>query len=120
MHSKELAILIGQFISERKATDIVILNISKLTFLADYFVIATVTSERHIQALISELKDELHKQKISPLGLEGAEMGRWGVADYDDVVLHLYLEEARKFYDLEELWGDATRLELTNLELTNK
>lgn len=112
MNSKDLALFIGQFVQQKKAKDILILDVSKITVLADYFIIATCLSERHTQALVNDIKEDLHKQKIYPLGVEGVESGRWVIADYDDVVLHLYVEEARKFYDLEELWGDATRVTL--------
>ncbi len=112
MNSKELAILIAKFVRENKAKDIVILNVMKLTPITDYFVICTGLTNRHVQALAHDLQKEMNQHKIHIIGNEGYTAGSWAILDYDDVVVHIYIEATRKFYDLEDLWGDAEKLEL--------
>ncbi len=97
-------------IEEKQATDIVLLDIHEQTSIADYFVIATVDNERQAKAIEDELLETLRlEQNIRPLGVEGVEnrQGGWALLDYGDVVVHLFTEEAREFYKLEELWNKA-------------
>ncbi len=97
-------------IEEKQATDIVLLDIHEQTSIADYFVIATVDNERQAKAIEDELLETLRiEQNIRPLGIEGAEnrTGGWVLLDYGDVIVHLFTEEARDYYRLEELWNKA-------------
>ncbi|MCC9074515.1 ribosome silencing factor [Litorilinea aerophila] len=97
-------------VEEKQATDIVLLDIHDQTTIADYFVIATVDNERQAQAIESDLLEKLKvEQNIRPLGIEGSqERGSgWILLDYGDVIVHLFTEEARQYYKLEELWNKA-------------
>ncbi len=91
--------------------DIVLLDVREQTSIADYFVIATVDNERQARAIEEEMLQNLKvEQNIRPLGLEGVgetDAGGWALLDYGDVIVHLFTEETRKFYNLEELWNKA-------------
>ncbi|MCL4478486.1 MAG: ribosome silencing factor [Deltaproteobacteria bacterium] len=77
--------------------------------IADYFIICSAQSERQAIAISEHVRDELAKNGIKPIGIEGVRYGRWIVMDYNDVVLHIFLEPIRRFYDLESLWSDTER-----------
>jgi ribosome-associated protein len=97
-------------VEEKQASDIVLLDIHDQTTIADYFVIATVDNERQAKAIEDDLLQKLRvEQNIRPLGIEGVENrgGGWTLVDYGDVILHLFTEEARNHYRLEELWNKA-------------
>ncbi len=83
------------------------LDVSPISPLADYFVIATATSERQSQALVDALRDELRQQQVRPLDIEGDRASGWQLMDYGDVIIHLFSLEKRAFYRLEELWKQA-------------
>lgn len=94
-------------LEDRKAEDIVLLDVREITILADYFVICSGTSERQIRALSSEVPRQLKSEVGSPLSIEGEAGGGWVLIDYGDVVVHIFAPEVRKLYDLEEFWKDA-------------
>lgn len=96
-------------VEEKQASDIVLLDIHEQTSIADYFIIATVDNERQAQAIESEVLEKLKlEQNIRPLGIEGIEnRSGWTLLDYGDVIVHLFTEETRNYYDLEELWSKA-------------
>jgi ribosome-associated protein len=97
-------------VEEKQAIDIVLLDIHEQTDIADYFVIATVDNERQAKAIEDDLLQTLRvEQNIRPLGIEGVENrgGGWTLVDYGDVIVHLFTEEARNYYRLEELWNKA-------------
>lgn len=97
-------------VEEKQAIDIVLLDIHEQTDIADYFVIATVDNERQAKAIEDDLLQTLRvEQNIRPLGIEGVEnrTGGWALVDYGDVIVHLFTEEARNYYRLEELWNKA-------------
>ena len=108
LDSHTLARRIVDLVEEKQATDIVLLDIHELTSLADYFVIATVDNERQARAIENDLLTNLKlEQNIRPLhmdGVQGDGIG-WAVLDYGDVIVHLFTEEMREYYDLEELWS---------------
>ncbi len=111
-----MALLIAQRLSEKQATDIVILDVSGPLVIADYFVVATVRSPRQGQSLAKELDLE-HKalrqtRRRNTGGMETAE-SNWVLLDFDDIVVHLFLPEARAYYGLETLWADVPRLPFT-------
>lgn len=97
---------------EKKALDPVILEMKKVSAVTDYFLIITGKSDRQVQAIARSIEEALEKKGIRPLGLEGSLHGKWVLMDYNDVVVHIFLEPIRKFYDLEGMWGDATRIDL--------
>lgn len=114
--TKQMALLLAQRLSEKQATDIVILDVSGPFVIADYFVVATVRSARQGQALAKELDYE-HKalrqtRRRNTGGMETNE-SNWVLLDFDDIVVHLFLPEARAYYGLETLWADVPRLPFT-------
>lgn len=82
---------------------------------ADYFIVASGTSRRHVQALAEHLDEVLSAAGIEPLGREGLEEGSWILLDYNDVIIHLFLQPLREFYDLEALWAEAPRVTLDHV-----
>ncbi|MEZ4636148.1 MAG: ribosome silencing factor [Caldilineaceae bacterium] len=110
MDSNELARRIVEIIEDKQAADILLLNVSEQTSIATFFVIATVDNERQANAIRDELWEQLQvKEKIRPInaGAPVGNSGGWILLDYGDVILHLFTEEARLHYNLEELWQEA-------------
>lgn len=110
----ELALAAARAAAENRGRDLVLLDLRELTAVFDYFVIATGTSRRQLHAMSEEidrvLQDELGDRR---LGIEGYAESRWIVLDYGNVVVHLFDDEARSYYDLENLWAEAKRIDLT-------
>ena len=98
-------------IDDKKGLGIALLDVSGLLVITDVFVIATGTSRRHVRTLAEETEAQLKEADRRPLRREGMEDGTWVLLDYGDVVVHVFDEETRAYYDLERLWGDAPRLE---------
>ena len=96
--------------SDKKASDVVLLRTSEITTVADYFVICSGRSERQVQALSHGLVDELRKDGIRPLGIEGMGAARWVLLDYGAVIVHVFAPEEREYYGLERLWSGATEV----------
>ena len=105
-----LARRIVDLAEDKKASDIVLLEIGRLTSMADYFVICTGRSDRQLQALASGIMDALRDDGIRPLGVEGKGAARWVLLDYGAVIVHLFAPEEREFYGLERLWSNATQV----------
>lgn len=102
-----LARRIVDLLSDKRAEDILLLDIRGVTFFADYFVIASAETVRHTQALCDALDEELTKDGVSAWGREGEAGSGWVLLDYGDVVVHIFSPEQRSFYDLEGLWREA-------------
>jgi ribosome-associated protein len=96
---------------DNRAKDILVLDLRQATPLVDFFVIITATARRQANAIASEIDQVMKKQGEAKLGLEGSEEGRWILIDYGDFVVHIFSPEYRAFYALEEIWGDAPRLD---------
>ncbi len=94
-------------LSEKQASDIVLLDISDVATFADYFVIATGETKRQIEAVLIALEEELGKADVSPLGREGSPETGWVLLDLGDIVVHIFGPEERSYYDLEGLWHRA-------------
>lgn len=97
-------------VEDKQAADIVLLDVGEQTSIASYFVIATIDNERQAKAIEDEVLQQLRmEQNIRPLGMEGVEenSGGWVLLDYGDVIVHLFTEEKRDYYNLEELWNKA-------------
>lgn len=96
---------------DKKAIDLDVLAVGKLTSIADYFILCSATSERQAQAVadavVSKLQEDL---RVKPLLIEGTPPGRWILLDFGDFIFHVFTEECRRFYGLERLWGDAPNL----------
>jgi ribosome-associated protein len=95
---------------EKKAKDLVILNVKEISAFADYFLICSGTSDRQLRAIAAAIQENLKIAGIMPLGIEGEAAGQWILMDYDDVIIHIFLETVRTFYDLERLWSEAPRM----------
>lgn len=97
---------------EKKAKNVVVLNVKKLSSIADYFIVCSGTSDRQVQAIAASIEEILKKAKKLPLGVEGDRIGKWVLIDYGDVVIHVFYEPVREFYNLERLWSDVPRMEI--------
>lgn len=112
MDSKEKALKIAKILDNKKARDIRILEIGKVSNLGDYFVICSASSNVQAHALSDEVKEKLFEENEVDAGhIEGYAGGTWILMDYSDVLLHIFLDETRAFYDIERLWHDAPELE---------
>ena len=94
-------------LEDRKAEDIVLLDVREVTLLADYFIICSGTSERQIRALSNDLSRQLKSEVGRPLNVEGEAGGGWVLIDYGDVIIHVFAPQTRKLYDLEGFWQEA-------------
>ncbi len=97
---------------DKKAENVLILDVRGLTSYADFFVLASGTSDRQVQAIADSIEETMKKTGERPLGVEGQSNGHWILIDYGDVVCHVMYEDARVHYDLEGLWADAPRISL--------
>jgi ribosome-associated protein len=98
---------------DRKAVDVVALDVSELTSYADTFIIATATSDRHARAIADAIREAETASGSHPLGVEGYDEARWVLIDLGDVIVHVFVQEVRAAYDLERLWSDAESLALS-------
>ena len=97
---------------KKKASDIVLLNLRGIVSYADYFLVCSGRSDRQVQAIAQSIETELEKQGHHALGIEGMSQGRWVLMDYGDVIVHIFQESVRRFYDLEGLWIEAPQVSL--------
>ncbi|MDE6614910.1 MAG: ribosome silencing factor [Clostridia bacterium] len=102
--------LICKLLDEKKARDIVIVDIGKLTVIADHFVICSARSNTQVKALVDAVDEGMSKAGCEPLRVEGKQEGRWAVLDYGDVIVHIFYEETRRLYSLENLWSDGANI----------
>ena len=108
MDSRKLALLCREFADNKKAENIVILDVQKISSVTDYFVIASGTSEPHLRAIVEEITDQLRTEHgVRPRAVDGTVHGAWVVLDFFDVIVHIMRQDVRERYDLEGLWGDA-------------
>ncbi len=113
MESKKLALLCRECADNRKAEDILVLDVSAVSTVTDYFVIATGSSEPHLRAIVDEITDKLRDEHdVRPHCVDGALRTAWVVLDFFDVIVHVMRKDVRERYDLETLWGDAPKLSL--------
>ncbi|MFY9943740.1 MAG: ribosome silencing factor [Desulfobacterales bacterium] len=107
--------LFVKVILTRKAVGVVVLDVHDLTSLADFFIICSGKSNRQVSAIADHVQRELKTAGIRPLSVEGAREGHWVLMDYGYVVIHVFYEPVRQFYDLEGLWADAPRVKIESL-----
>lgn len=110
---EELAQVCAKAALATKAEDLIILNVQELTTFTEYFVLMSGTSTRHVQALAEKIEGKLRSKRINTSRTEGLKEGKWVLLDFDDVVVHIFYGEERKFYDLEGLWGDAKQVAIS-------
>lgn len=91
----------------RKAVDLRVLHLEKVSDFTDFFLICSGTSERQVQAIADAVQERMREEQVRPLHVEGYNRGQWVLLDYGDFVVHIFQEEPRRFYSLERLWGDA-------------
>lgn len=108
--SPELAQRAAAHALDRKAADVVILDLREVSSATDYFVIASGTSDTHVRAIAEHVMDALRQEGVRAHHVEGLETGRWALIDYIDFVVHIFHPTLREFYQLERLWGDATTI----------
>src|SRR5579863_3064269 len=121
MDSKTLALLCREFADNKKAEDVVVLDVHDLSSVTDYFVIASGTSEPHLRAIVEEITSKLRDDHdIRPVRTDGSTQGAWVALDFFDVIVHVMRTDARERYDLEGLWGDAKRVKSRTRRTTAK
>lgn len=104
---KRLAKMLAKYSLEKKASDVILLDLRKITPMTDFFVICSADSDVQVRAIVDHLRDQMKKRDIRPWHVEGYSHLRWVLIDFIDVVVHVFLKSAREFYNLEGLWGDA-------------
>ncbi len=114
MDSQELARRVARLIWEKKGADPVIMDLRQLTSVTDFFVICSVDSDPQARAIMDHLAEQLSGEAVRPWHVEGTVGSKWLLLDFVDVVVHIFRPEARKFYGLERLWGDAPMEEITD------
>jgi len=92
---------------DRKAIELKVLHLQKISDFTDYFLICSGSSERQVQAIADAVQEKLREERVRPLHVEGYNRAQWVLLDYGDFVVHVFQEEPRRFYSLERLWGDA-------------
>lgn len=117
MEAKELVQKIANYANNKKAKDILLLNMQELSPVTDYYMICSAPNSTQVRAVADNIEDKLaEKEAMLPLHKEGYNDGRWVLLDYGDVVAHIFLEEERDFYNLEQLWADAPSEEFVEIE----
>lgn len=115
MNSYEQSILTAKAISSKKGLNIKLIEIGDISSLADYMVIATGTSSTHVKAIADEVEYQLDEAGISVSHIEGYRSNSWILLDYVNVIVHIFSDEAREFYDLERLWQDGKEIDISNI-----
>ena len=117
--ANEVAITVTKALDEKKGMNIKLLKIDKVSSLADYFLICTGTSNTHVKTLCDYAEYTLEQLGEPMLGREGHRGNSWELLDFGSIVVHVFTEEARKFYDLERIWADAENVDLSDIVLPN-
>ncbi len=115
MDSRKLALLCREYADNKKAENVVVLDVRQISSVTEYFVIASGTSEPHLRAVLDEVHNKLREEHdVKPRAVDGTTRAAWVVLDYFDVIVHIMREDVRERYDLEALWGDAPRVPVRN------
>ena len=112
--TKEMLKIAVKAMEEKKGEQIKVLDISKVSVMADYFAIVSCNNQNHVQAVSAEIQDQLTKEGIEPKNVEGFRNSNWILLDYVDLVIHIFNKEDRLFYDLEHIWTDGKVIEDVN------
>ena len=110
--SWERTLLLTRLALEKKACDLVVMDVRGLTSIADYFIICSGRSDRQVQSIAHGLEENSDEHGVRLFAVEGASRGHWVLMDFSDVIVHIFYEPVRKFYDLDGLWGHAPKAEL--------
>ena len=111
MKTVDKAMLCLQVVGEKKALSPVLMEVRKLSSITDYFLVASGNSSRQVQAIVRHVSKRLKENGFRPHGIEGEQEGHWVLMDYGDVVIHIFYQPFREFYDIEGLWVEAPRIE---------
>ena len=114
--SKEMARIAYNALSDKKGEDIKIIDITGISVLADYFIIANGNSDSQVNALVDNVEEELHKAGYPLKQREGQASGSWVLLDFGDIIVHVFDKENRLFYDLERIWKDGKTISMEDLE----
>jgi len=110
VETKQLAEDICKLLLSKKAEDIILIDVSKKTTLADYFIIASGRSTTQVKSLCDNIEDKFSKLEMEPKNRDGVREGRWAALDYGDIIIHIFDDEQRLFYHLERLWSDSDNI----------
>lgn len=113
--SKKMAKIACLSLAEKKAEDVRVIDISKVSTIADYFIIANGTNKNQVQTLIDTVQDDLFKAGYESKQVEGYGSASWVLLDYGDIIVHIFSKEDRLFYDLERIWRDGTSIDVESL-----
>jgi ribosome-associated protein len=113
LSAEEKAALTSRIAADKKAMDVVVLDMRDASSITDYFLICSGGSERQVQAIADAIDEQLALSGTVTLGVEGYREGRWILMDYGDVIVHVFSQETRDFYDLERLWANAPKVDLS-------
>ena len=113
--SRDLAIAAARAAADKQGERVVVLDVRELIVITDYFVIASGGSERQVRTIVEEVEKALRELGMKPIRREGEDDRRWVLLDFFDIVVHVFAQEERDYYDLERLWGDAPTLEWENI-----
>ena len=105
-----LALLAAEVCDEKKAKDIIVLDVRKITTISDYFIVCSTSNERQARAIAEGMRMRMKELGRREMGVEGIEDARWVLQDFGDIVLHIFHESQREFYDIEGLWADAKQV----------
>ena len=112
--ARRLALVAAQAAADKKATDVVLLDVSEQLVITDCFMIASADNERQVEAIVEAVEEKMRAAGTKPVRREGAREGRWVLLDFVDVVVHVQHADERAFYGLERLWKDCPRIEFTD------
>lgn len=115
MSSKELAKIAYNALDEKKGVNITVIDISEISVIADYFIIAGGNNENQVKALADSVEEELYKAETVPKHIEGYDNANWILMDFGDIIVHVFNEEDRLFYDLERIWRDGKQVNINEL-----
>ena len=110
--SWEKALLLTRFALDKKACDLVVLDVHEHTSIADYFIVCSGRSDRQVQSIAQGIEENAAEEGLRPYAVEGAQRGHWALIDFSDVIVHVFYEPLREFYDLDGLWGQAPKAKL--------
>ncbi len=110
--SWDKALLLTRAALEKKACDLVVINVHEHTSMADYFIVCSGRSDRQVQSIAQGLQEDAAAEGVKPFAVEGIQRGHWVLMDFSDVIVHIFYQPVRRFYDLDGLWGHAPHAKL--------
>ncbi len=111
--TRQLAVAAAKACEEKKAAQITVLDVRDLTSIADYFIVCSTSNERQARAITDDLRISMRGKGVRELGVEGVNDAKWILQDFGDIVVHIFHESQREFYDIEGLWADARKVKWT-------